>query len=504
MRTLILVAALTAAACSERPQTEGKPAAVAPADPAPEANPAPVANAEPSAEFEGLDAGERFYGIYMKAQGQLFKVGWMRQSTEVEGDIRLETEMYAEIVGMGTKQTVQLDETRSYDRQGELKTLSFEQKAATGSTRIDGTVSGKTLNVKVTSGGVAAEQRYPVAETLRDFVAASGLAIRGEVGATARSSRFDPSVQKQLTTEFKVLALEKRNFAGVETTTVKIESKTPELGVTETAWYDRSGTVLESRIGGFFKASLESPEVAKRIDSNEDFIKGGVVVPPEPIANPTGLERLRLELAGVEQELPQTPRQQVKRAGEKTTVTLSRDAAPTQSWSLSQKAPKSMDEFLKPTPFIQSDDAEIVRVAREVAGDATDVFTVTSRLTEYVYHAIRDEYVPAYSNAKEALTSGRGDCTEHAVLFVAMARALGIPARVAVGVAYWPPGDGFGWHAWAEVNGDGEWFAVDPTWNQPIADATHLKLAGGGPAEQSKVVMLMGQVRIVDLTSSGG
>jgi transglutaminase-like putative cysteine protease len=127
------------------------------------------------------------------------------------------------------------------------------------------------------------------------------------------------------------------------------------------------------------------------------------------------------------------------------------------------------------------------------------VFTATSRLANYVFRHVRDEYVPSYSNALEALESGRGDCTEHSILFVALARSLGIPARVAVGIAYWPPGDGFGWHAWAEVYAGGGWYSVDPTWNQPIADATHIKLADGGPAEQARIVMLLGRLKVTSM-----
>jgi hypothetical protein len=70
---------------------------------------------------------------------------------------------------------------------------------------------------------------------------------------------------------------------------------------------------------------------------------------------------------------------------------------------------------------------------------------------------------------------------------------------VAVGVAYWPPGKGFGWHAWAEVLAGGSWYSVDPTWGQAIADATHIKLAAGDPAEQARIVMLLGQLRIESL-----
>jgi transglutaminase-like putative cysteine protease len=107
--------------------------------------------------------------------------------------------------------------------------------------------------------------------------------------------------------------------------------------------------------------------------------------------------------------------------------------------------------------------------------------------------------VPAFSNALEALHTGRGDCTEFSVLFVALARAAHIPARVAVGVAYWPPGEGFGWHAWAEIYANGRWLSVDPTWGQPISDVTHLKFAEGGPQEQARVVMLLGRLNILEM-----
>ena len=46
-----------------------------------------------------------------------------------------------------------------------------------------------------------------------------------------------------------------------------------------------------------------------------------------------------------------------------------------------------------------------------------------------------------------------GDCNEHTALYVAMARALGIPARIAVGLVYIH--GAFYYHAWPEVYLDG-------------------------------------------------
>jgi transglutaminase-like putative cysteine protease len=92
-----------------------------------------------------------------------------------------------------------------------------------------------------------------------------------------------------------------------------------------------------------------------------------------------------------------------------------------------------------------------------------------------------------------------GDCNEHTALFVAMSRAIGIPARIAVGVAL--VRGAFYYHAWPEVYIDegrtrGFWLPVDPTFNQFPADATHFRLARGGLDKQAAIIPLIGRVKI--------
>ena len=89
-----------------------------------------------------------------------------------------------------------------------------------------------------------------------------------------------------------------------------------------------------------------------------------------------------------------------------------------------------------------------------------------------------------------------GDCNEHTALFVAMARAAGIPARIAVGLV--SVRSAFYYHAWPEVyldegKGRGLWLPVDPTLNQFPADATHLRLARGGLDKQAAILPLIGR-----------
>jgi transglutaminase-like putative cysteine protease len=96
-------------------------------------------------------------------------------------------------------------------------------------------------------------------------------------------------------------------------------------------------------------------------------------------------------------------------------------------------------------------------------------------------------------NALRVLETKSGDCNEHTQLFVALARAIGIPARIAAGLVYL---DGkFYYHAWPEVLLT-DWTAVDPTFGQFPADAAHLRFVIGGLAQQADLLRLMGNLRI--------
>src|SRR2546422_771175 len=99
----------------------------------------------------------------------------------------------------------------------------------------------------------------------------------------------------------------------------------------------------------------------------------------------------------------------------------------------------------------------------------------------------------AVPSALQVLEGRVGDCNEHAVLFVALARAAGLPARTVVGLV---PVDGrFYYHAWAEVY-LGDWVAVDPMLDEFPAGAAHVRFGVGGLARQAELVRLIGRVKL--------
>jgi transglutaminase-like putative cysteine protease len=439
-----------------------------------------------------IPSSDDYYGIYLQGH----KVGWMRSQLISAERTTLHITLHGKIGGMGRVEDVTLEEKRVYNTASQkLENIFFMQSATTGSVKVEGSVQQQKASLSITAGNSTHTQTVDIQETLQDALAAIHLARKGTLHTPITTRHFDASLQKNVTLVYELTSSSTVVLGGITTPTYQMTTRYPELGIEETSWIDTQGKMLESKMGGFFLARLESKEEAQKLDYQHDLLQSAVVKTPTPLQNPTHVQTLHVSMKGFGNLVPpSSARQKVTRTSELTSFTLTADTLKPQP-----KAKPPEASFTQPTPFIQSNAPALVAAAQQATLGASTPWQKVEKLTSFVYSHIQDAYVPAYSNALEAFTSQRGDCTEHSILFVAMARALGIPARVAVGIAYWPPGNGFGWHAWAEAWVEGQWITTDPTWNQPIADATHIKLAEGGPAEQARIVMLLGELSVENI-----
>jgi transglutaminase-like putative cysteine protease len=148
---------------------------------------------------------------------------------------------------------------------------------------------------------------------------------------------------------------------------------------------------------------------------------------------------------------------------------------------------------LAPEPLIQSASWPIVSLATRIAGDERDPAAIARRVNRWVYDSLRKEYSVGVPSAAQVLQTRRGDCNEHTALFVALTRALGIPSRVAAGLAY--VNGKFYYHAWPEVWLNG-WVAVDPTFGEFPADAAHLRFVSGNLTRQAELLRLIGTLDV--------
>lgn len=174
------------------------------------------------------------------------------------------------------------------------------------------------------------------------------------------------------------------------------------------------------------------------------------------------------------------------------TLFVRADDAPSAAYVLPAKREEWRAELM-PTPLVQANDPAVRAAALAAAGGTKDPRLAAERLGEWVYETLEKEVTLSVPSARQVLEAGQGDCNEHTVLYVAMARALGLPARSAAGLVY--VRDRFYYHAWPEV-WLGEWVPVDPTLGQFPADASHLRFVVGGLARQVELVRLIGKLRL--------
>jgi transglutaminase-like putative cysteine protease len=157
----------------------------------------------------------------------------------------------------------------------------------------------------------------------------------------------------------------------------------------------------------------------------------------------------------------------------------------------------ALARWLAPEPLIQVRDPRIAAQARRIMDRERAPARVAELLTHWVHKTIqRTAPLPGgviVPSAVRVLENPRGDCNEAATLFVALARAAGLPARTISGLIYL--NGRFYYHAWAEIYLN-DWIAVDPTFDQYPADAAHLRVAPGGLARQIELVPLIGRLKL--------
>ncbi len=206
-------------------------------------------------------------------------------------------------------------------------------------------------------------------------------------------------------------------------------------------------------------------------------------------------DALRVRLGGVDLEGFDLQGGRQRLFGDTLLITRER-TLPTPGYQLPYKARGGADSIaveLEASPLIQIADPEIIAASRRIVGDTKDPVEASRRLTTWVYEKLEKDVTLSVPSARQVLDAKKGDCNEHTVLYVALARAAGLPARTAVGLVYLR--GQFYYHAWPEV-WLGEWVAVDPTLGQFPADASHLRFILGGLARQVELIRLIGRLQL--------
>lgn len=274
-------------------------------------------------------------------------------------------------------------------------------------------------------------------------------------------------------------------------------------------WVDRAGEILKTKMAAFEQETFRSTrEVALEKVPEKPFDLGfDSVVPIAPaLDDPHAAQQIRYRVELVDGDPAsvfinggtQSTRLLEPHAIE-LTVTRSLPDAPADPAIEAAPGPDSV----APNSLIQSNDPKIVELAADAVGTETDPWKSALAIEKFVHdHITQKGFGQAFATAAEVAASPEGDCTEHAVLLAAMARARGIPARVVTGLVYIGTPPGFGFHMWNEVYVAGRWIPVDATLARGGIGAGHIKIAHSNLSEATAlgcflpVAQVLGRLKI--------
>jgi hypothetical protein len=292
-------------------------------------------------------------------------------------------------------------------------------------------------------------------------------------------------------------------------TTTTLESQTFRGNL----WADREGEIWKSRTEmlNLEQVRVTKEEALRATEPGElDFAWNVAIKADRPLEQPHATKRVRyrvrLEGGNPADVFASGPSQQVRsidpNTAEITVLALRPGRQETSSLPptgegpgvRADDAPTAQDR--EPNNWIQSDHPEIIAAAKEAAGDLKDPWQVAQALERYVRSRIRRPgFSQAFDTAADVIRSGEGDCTEHAVLLAALARARGIPARVAIGLVYVK--QSFLYHMWTEMHLDGRWIPMDATLAQGGIGAAHLKLVHSNLAGASALTCFLPVAQVI-------
>ena len=398
---------------------------------------------------------------------------------------------------MGMIQDISLNTNSRLNPDFTLQELDFEIRSGRFRFSVRGAVEGNTLQVTTESAGSSRQFEIPVQgktyliNSIMSAVAATDL----RPGDKYIFNIFDPASMGQAEVVAEVIGRERIDVGGLNQPATKVSLNFK--GVSQLAWIGKEGDIIREKglLGiNLIKTNRKDALDGLAIESSQDLTKIASVASNITLDNVEARNMLKVKIQGIPTDKLQL--QGGRQALNGQVLTVKREVLTNLASELQIENLAALEKiFLKPGPFIQSDNQRIRDQAREILKDAPDApLLVRARmLLDWVHTHIKKRPVLSLPDALSTLENRVGDCNEHAVLMAALARAAGIPTRIEAGLVYLK--GRFYYHAW-NLMYLGEWITADSLFGQLPADVSHLRFATGSPEQQLDIMGIIGKIQL--------
>jgi transglutaminase-like putative cysteine protease len=428
------------------------------------------------------------------------KVGWLKTSAALETragkSVRVSREEMLVEARVGDRVVRrQVTEERVYEpgRRGRLLSMQAAFLGDGGNRSLRVTCGPSTCKAEITADDGQRTTEFPHPGETAEQAEASRLAALSCKPVSGVQLQSDDLRVKKMTSRYAGRA--RVGGAGVEVPVSVVEEMEDGDRVAPKVMVADDGRILETRVGDGMVIRVEPAETARRLDVVDLFTTLRVPIPaPLPREVPMAIT---FALQGLPRGFDlDDPRQKaVPGPGGETLLTVTAREFSGPDVPRGKPAPRG-DVDQAATIEIDWEHPAIRELSEAQVGGTPGTWAAARRLSRAVYERLDKVYGQSRDRASEILKQGKGDCTEHTRLFVALSRAAGIRAREVKGLVYanyGQGGPGLYWHAWAEVLVGDAWIAVDPTFGQVVADATHIALGRGS---RQDAIALVGSLRV--------
>lgn len=447
-----------------------------------------------AAPVESAGGRDEWFGLY---QGE-HKIGHTRRlTTRTDDGWRFKDESTFVLAMLGTPQRVTTTLDAETDATFALRRFQFVLTSPAATFAATGQSDGRTLEARYGVEGRGDTLTLPLAEPIH----LPGM-LRPRIAAAhpEPGTRYAHEVLSPMTLRNEPVAtvVEAREIVDGRSVLRLVEE---HQGMKARVWVADDGSVVreEAQMGFQLRAEPRAQALAG-IDEHApvDLAVSTRIPLRGTVSDARERARLVLRVTGeAASRIPQSPPRQRIAAG---VLTIVREAPP-EAGAPPAEIPDAVRPWLDASPFIESDHPTIVARAQAIVGAETDPVRRATALVRWVHAGMTPEPTMTVPSAREVLRSMRGDCNEHAVLLAALARAAGIPARVAAGAVHLD--DGFYYHAWTELWLSGRWITADAVFDQMPADATHVKLLEGGPEKHLELAQVVGRLAFISVAGEG-
>ena len=417
------------------------------------------------------------------------KIGYMRMSTDktdYQGEEvdRHKIDMVMNFKALGTDVTLEI--TRVEYTGSDLMPRHFLSTSnESGLKQVEGRIVDGVAYIKTTLNGETTESEVPVPpDTISEHVGVESLFRQGlKIGEKRNFHIFSFDLLKPVKTEIEVEGQDTLTYQSEEKQ-VYILRQTLDMmnGITAKVWLDTDGVNYKTEVpmmGLSMVTTKTDKEIALGDTEEVDVVLKTRILPSgkHPTLKAKNFKaEVKLPAGNIADAIMSNAQQQLIVTSEKAgrlsiqVPTVAAEDCPT----LPIQDVES--EFLGASAYIQTDAPAIRAKTEEILDGEVNSWRAAEKLCEWVHTAITDKKMSGgFGSSLTVLETLSGDCTEHTVLFIALARAAGIPARICSGITF--AKDAFYYHFWPEVY-VGSWIQMDPTFGQTIADANHIQLGG--------------------------